>query len=92
MYVFFLFKKIFLEFIERTVLFMQAVLIFIAWGGGNDETWKSKWKMFSFHIFLSHNIELIIDKRSKIKKSYNRKVIQRLIINIFIILLKILLK
>lgn len=48
--------------------------------------------MFSFHIFFSHNIDLIIDKRSKIKKSYNRKVIQRLIINIFIILLKILLK
>lgn len=48
--------------------------------------------MFSFHIFFSHNIKLIIDKRSKIKKSYNRKVIQRLIINIFIILLKILLK
>lgn len=48
--------------------------------------------MFSFHIFFSYNIELIIDKRSKIKKSYNRKVIQRLIINIFIILLKILLK
>lgn len=30
MYVFFLFKKFFLGFIERTVLFMQVVLIFIA--------------------------------------------------------------
>lgn len=53
---------------------------------------KVNGKCFHFTFFFSHNIELIIDKRSKIKKSYNRKVIQKLIINIFIILLKILLK
>lgn len=41
---------------------------------------------FTFFFFL-HNIELKIDKTSKIKKNNNRKVIQRLIINILIYLL-----
>lgn len=41
--------------------------------------------VFISHFFFLHNIELKIDKTSKIKKNNNRKVIQRLIINNLII-------
>lgn len=53
---------------------------------------REKIKCFHFTFFFLHNIELKFIKHLKLKKSYNGKVIQRLIINIFIILLKILFK
>lgn len=67
------------DFIERTVLFIQAVLIFIAQEKKMMKLEKINEKCFHFKkFFFFFNTELKIDKTSKIKKSYNRKIMKNI--------------